>query len=294
MARRTARLIVGALLATALLLVLLDARGSGPTQALRGVAGTVAGPPERVLAWVRDSVADRFGSSQAQRERIAQLEAELSQARTEAGAAAAGRLTRAQERELAALVLPEGYVLAAGRVVSVSASQDVVRSVAISLGSSSGMRSGLAVLGVHGLAGVTETVSGQVSTVRLVVDQATELAVRVAGSGEVGVVRGTGAGGRLTLLDPQGDMAVGDLVVTLGTPNGAIPAGLPIGRISAVTGTSTALDRVAEVAPNVDDSTLDEIDVLVPAGAQADSPATPGPEAGTAAESSAPAPVGAS
>ncbi len=277
MARRNTRVIIGALLAAALLLVLLDLRSSGPTQALRGVAGVVAGPPQRALAWARDSAVDRFGGSAAQRDRIAELEDQLADARAAAGAAAADRLTAAQDREVAALAPPDGYVPAAARVVAVSARQDVVASVAISLGSSDGVRSGLAVLGADGLAGITAAASPQISTVRLVVDPSTELAARVTSSGEVGIFRGTGAGGTLTLLDPQGAMGVGDLVVTLGTPDGAIPAGLPIGRIAAVTGTSTALNRAAEVTPATDDSTLDRVVVLIPGSSEADVPASAAP-----------------
>lgn len=275
MAGRKTRVIVGSLLAAALLLVLLDLRTSGPTQVLRGAAGTLAGPPERALAWVRVSVGDRFGGSAAQHDRIAELQDQLAQARASAGQAAAGRLTVAEERELAALTPPVGYSPAAARVVSVSAAQDVIASVAISLGSSGGVHSGLAVLGSDGLAGITESVSPLISSVRLVVDPRTELAARVASSGEVGIFRGNGSGGTLTLLDPQGTMAAGDLVVTLGAPDATIPAGLPIGRIATVTGTATALDRAANVTPAVDVSTLDRVDVLIPDGPGSQTPVDP-------------------
>ncbi len=113
-----------------------------------------------------------------------------------------------------------------------------------------------------------DSVSPQVSTVRLVVDPATELAARVASSGEVGVFRGTGSGGRFELLDPLGRMAPGDLIVTLGTTGGELPVGLPLGSVTSVSGSSAALTRVAEIAPAVDDSTLDRVAVLVPEAGQ--------------------------
>jgi cell shape-determining protein MreC len=77
------------------------------------------------------------------------------------------------------------------------------------------------------------------------------------------VFRGTGRGGRFELLDPLGQMAQGDLIVTMGTPGGELPADLPLGSIAAVTGSSAALTRSAEVTPAVDDSTLDRVAVLV-------------------------------
>jgi rod shape-determining protein MreC len=174
-------------------------------------------------------------------------------------------------RALAALAPSAGYTPVPGRVVSVSAAQDPTRSAAISAGSGDGVRAGLAVIGAGGLAGIVDWVSPQVSTVRLIVDPATEIAARVVSSGEVGVFRGTGGAGRFELLDPLGQMAPGDLIVTLGTPGGDLPADLPLGSVAEVSGSSAALTRAAEVTPAVDDSTLDRVVVLVPDGAGAGS-----------------------
>jgi len=264
MAWRSTRVLVGAAVAVAVLLILVDVRGSGPTQVLRGIAGAVAGPPERVLAWVRTEAGERLGGSADEQARIAELEQQLAQARAAAGAAAAGTLSEEQTRALAALAPPTGFTPAPGRVVAVSAAQDPTRSAAISVGSGRGVRVGLAVIAATGLAGLVDSVSPQVSTVRLLVDPSTEIAARVASSGEVGVFRGTGSGGRFELLDPLGRMAPGDLVVTLGTPGGDLPADLPLGTIATVSGSSAALTRAAEVSPAVDDSTLDRVAVLVP------------------------------
>ncbi len=264
MAWRSTRVLVGAALAVALLLILVDVRGSGATDVLRGVAGAVAGPPERALAWVRTQARERLGGSTDERARITQLEQQLAQAQALAGAAAAGTLTEADTRALAALAPAEGFTPIPARLVSISAVQDPARSAAISAGSGDGVRPGVAVLGAGGLAGLVDSVAPQVSTVRLAIDPATQIAARVASSGELGVFRGTGSAGRFELLDPLGRMAPGDLVVTLGTADGGLPAGLPLGRIAEVTGSSADLTRAAEVTPAVDDSTLDRVAVLVP------------------------------
>ncbi len=206
----------------------------------------------------------RLGGSAADQERITALEEQLAQARAAAGAAAAGELSAAQTKELAASAPSAGYVPVPARVVSSTAVQDPVRSVAVSAGSGQGISPGLAVIAAEGLAGIVDSVSPQVATVRLVVDPATEVAARVASSGEIGVFRGTGSAGRFELLDPLGAMAAGDLLITLGTPSRDLPAGLPLGRVTAVTGSSADLTRAAEVAPAVDASTLDRVLVLVP------------------------------
>ena len=264
MAWRSTRVVVGVVLALAVVLILVDMRGPGPADALRGVAGAVAGPPERALSWVRTQATDRFGGSAADRARIAELEQELASARAQAGAAAAGTVAEADSRELAAQAPAAGYAAVPARIVSVTASQDPVRSVAISAGSGEQVAAGYAVLGAGGLAGIVDVVSPHVSTVRLAIDPGTELAARVASSGELGIFRGTGAGGRFEALDPLAAVSAGDLIVTLGVPGGQIPADLPLGRVSAVTGSAAALTRAAQVTPAVDDSTMDRVVVLVP------------------------------
>ena len=108
---------------------------------------------------------------------------------------------------------------------------------------------GLAVIGAAGLAGIVDSVSPQVSTVRLVVDPSTEIAARVASSGEVGVFRGTGSGGRFELLDPLGRDGAGDLIVTLGDPGRRAARRPAAGRRRELSGSAAALTRAAEVAP---------------------------------------------
>jgi rod shape-determining protein MreC len=266
MAWRSARVVVAVCLASALLLFLADLRGSAPTRALRGAAGAVAGPVEEGLAWVRGQVGSRVGGSADEQARIAALEEELARARAAAAALAAGQVAQDAARELAAGVPASGYRSVPARVIAQATPQDQVRSVAISVGSGDGIAPGMAVVGTGGMAGLIESVAPGVATVRLVVDTATALPARVAASGERGVLRGSGSAGTLTLLDPLGSMAPGDLVTTLASADGGIPADLPLGRITELTGSAADLTRLAIVAPAVDVSTLDRVLVLVPEG----------------------------
>ena len=264
MAWRRGRVLLLVCLVVALLLVLADVRGAAPTQALRGAAGAVTGPVEQGLAWVRTQAAQRLGGSAQEQARIAELEAQLEAARAAAGAAAAGTLDADSVRELAAAAPASGFTPVPARLVALSTPQDQTRSATISAGSGVGVAAGLAVLAPAGLAGLVDSVAPRVSTVRLVVDPATAITARVASSGEVGIFRGTGRAGSFELLDPLGTMAPGDLVVTLGTADGNLPADLALGRISTISGSAADLSRVAEVVPAVDDSTLDRLAVLLP------------------------------
>ena len=265
MGSRTSRTVLAAVLACALLLVLTDLRGGGPARTLRTAAGTVAAPPERALGWIRAEIEARLGGSADEQARIAELEEQLAAARAAAAAAASGALDGAQARELAAAGIPtEGYRAVPARLVALAGPADQVRSAAFSAGSADGVRPGLAVVTSEGLVGLVDSVSASVATVRLVVDTSTSLTARVSRSQEVGIYEGTGQAGAITLLDPVGDMAQGDLVVTVGTADGAVPADLPIGRIDAITGLASDLTRRADVTPAIDDSTLDRVVVLVP------------------------------
>lgn len=264
MAWRRPRVIAGVVLAVALMLILVDTRVPAPGNALRGVASAVAGPPERAVAWARTKVTDRFGGSAADRARIAELEQQLEAARAQVGVAASDRITRGELRDLAAQAPASGYSSAAARVVSVTARQDPVRSAAISVGSGQGVRPGFAVLAPGGIVGLVDTVSPNLATVRLMIDPQTQIAARVASSGELGIVRGTGSAAAFEPLDPLAPLTPGSLVVTMGVPGGQYPADLPIGRVTAITGSSAALTRAAELAMAVDDSTLDRVLALVP------------------------------
>lgn len=264
MAWRPARIVLVACLAGALLLLLADLRGAAPTAALRGAVGAVAGPPERALAWVRTDLGERFGGSAREEARIAELEDELADVRAGAAAAAAGSLQREDLRELAAAAPATGYRTIETRLVARAGPQDQVRSVSLSAGSADGVIPGAPVLAGRGLVGLVDSVAPGTSTVRLVSDASTALAARVAATGERGVFRGTGSAGQFTMLDPLGRMAEGQLIVTVATPDGVVPANLPIGRIAAVTGSAADLTRIAGITPLVDDSTLDRMVVLVP------------------------------
>ncbi|HEX6887507.1 MAG TPA: rod shape-determining protein MreC [Candidatus Nanopelagicales bacterium] len=265
MAWRPARYLLAGCLVLAALLVLADLRGAQPARSLRGAAGAVVGGPEQALAWVRSQVGSRLGGASEARARIAVLEDELARARADTARAAAGSVTAQAARELAAGVPEAGYRVVPARVVALASPQDQVASATITVGSAQGVAVGDAVLAPGGLAGLVASVAPGVATVRLLVDPSMALPARVAASGEVALVRGEGTALRASLLDPLGRMAVGNLVVTMGTPDGRLPADLPIGRITAIEGSAADLTRAAAVAPSVDLSTLDRVAVLVPA-----------------------------
>jgi rod shape-determining protein MreC len=269
MAGRSARGALVALLVGAALLLLLDVRGAGPAEAVRGLTGAVTGPPLRAVAWVRAEATARMGSAGAERARIAALEQQLLDARAALGQRAAAREDAASAEALMRALPTAGYRMVAGRVVARSAPQDLTDAVTIAVGSGSGIAPGMVAIDSAGVVGVVAGVAPGSCTLRVVTDPATRLAARVVPSGEAGILHGSGEdSATLALLDPLGAMAVGDPIVTIGTSDGLVPADLPLGTVRAVTGSAADLTRGAQVDAQVDRSTLDRVAVLVPRAEQ--------------------------
>lgn len=276
MSASRSRTAVGICLLAALTLVVADVRGSELGGRLRSVAASVSGPVVGVLASGvakfddTGGVAGRIGNSQADalapRDPIAELLADNEALRAALAKAARGELDQAAMVELAAMAPPEGYQQVPARVIAVAPPTDLVAAVTLDTGASRGVAAGAAVISAAGLVGVVDSVSPNTATVRMVSDIASTIGARVSQTKEIGLFRGSGSAdrGTLQLLDPLGEMEVGDSVVTLGSHNGApFPRGLPIGRITQISGSAVAADRRAGIATAVDLSALDEVLVLV-------------------------------
>jgi rod shape-determining protein MreC len=266
--RRT-RLVLGVLLAAALALITLDFRGgSSPVGGLRGVGGAVFGSVENAATVVARPFAAFAGGltgrsgSQAQisalQRQIVGLRAQLSQE----------RLDRAQQAQLSQLLSLAGkgrYRIVTASVIAAGGSYD--DSVTIDAGRGDGVAAGQTVLNGQGLVGVITSVSATTSTVLLATDASVKVGVRLAGSGELGVVSGTGksmAGGgllQLQVFDLNAILHPGQQLVTFGG-RPYVP-GVPVGVITRVEGTSGSLTRTALVRPYADETALGVVGVVV-------------------------------
>ncbi len=123
----------------------------------------------------------------------------------------------------------------------------------IDRGSDSGIHVGDAVLSVGGVIGRVLAVTPSTSVVLLLADPQSAMGVMDARTGATGVVLGQGRGSVLELQFFTGNAEVrsGDLVVTsgLGRP---IPAGLLVGRVSALGKAELGLVKTATVVPHAD------------------------------------------
>jgi rod shape-determining protein MreC len=133
----------------------------------------------------------------------------------------------------------------------------------INKGASEGLQVDMPVIGPEGLVGRIVRVSPASSVVQQIIDPESSVVVRLASSGETGVL--TGQGGHDLLLEfvnPATTVRPGEIVETTGL-GGVFPAGIPVGVVSVATADESDLVKQVLVRPNVDFSQLPLVAVLL-------------------------------
>jgi rod shape-determining protein MreC len=267
--RRT-RLVLGVLLVVALALITLDARNSSaaPVRGLRSAGGVIFGSAESVASAVGRPVAGFFsslGSTSHSQAQIRSLQREVVQLRGELSQAQVSKADGAQLQQLLQLAGRGRYRIVAANVIAASpAYQDAV---SIDAGSAEGIKPEETVLNGAGFVGVVTSVSSHVSTVLLATDGSARVGVRVAPSGDIGLVSGSGSSDtgpnalRLQVFNASAVLQPGQQVVTFG--GWPYAPGVPVGVISRVVSGVGALTKIAYVRPYVDEGSLGVVGVVV-------------------------------
>lgn len=269
--RRT-RVVLGVLLVAALALVTVDARGGAtPISSLRGTGAAVFGTAENAASAVAAPFArvfDGITSGPAQQSQISTLQRQVTRLRAQLSLA---RLSKADEAQLQKLLQLAGRgryrIVAASVIASGPAYEDTVT---IDAGSIDGIKPQETVLNGSGLVGTITSVSARTSTVLLTTDAATTVGVRLAGTGQIGAVTGTGRGKpgpgllRLQVFDASAVLRKGEQLVTFGSVGGRpyVP-GVPVGWITQVTGSANSLTKLALVHPFANGSALGVVGVVI-------------------------------
>ena len=270
--RRT-RLVLAVLLVAALALITVDARNSssGPVRGLRAAGGLFFGTAETVASGVTQPVTaflDNIGSAARARSTISGLQRQLVQLRAELSQA---RLSKAQEAQLQQLLQLAGrgrYRIVAANVIAAGPAYE--NTVTIDAGSADGLKPDETVLNGAGLVGRVTSVSSHTATVLLDTDAASTVGVRIAGTGKIGAVTGLGhsqdgpAALRLQVFDANAVLAPGMQLVTFGSVSGRpyVP-GVPVGVITRVVASPSALTKIAYVRPFADDGALGVVGVVI-------------------------------
>jgi len=264
--RRVWGLFVG-LVITALVLITLDFReDDGFTDAARDVASVGFEPFERGLARV---VSPLRGAGVSMRDLLAtraenqQLRAEVEDLRERRRAYADLEREVVELRDLLDYRATFGATTATARVIAVSPS-NFEWTMTIDVGAQQGVVRGMAVVSRDGLVGRVLSTTANASRVLLLVDPNFSVAARNLGSASIGVIDGRGVEPlRFDPLDPRTPVREGDEVVTATFPGSAIPAGIPIGRISSGETSGSRLAIAYDVRPFVDVVRLDHVLVVL-------------------------------
>ncbi|TAK68887.1 MAG: rod shape-determining protein MreC [Actinomycetota bacterium] len=267
--RRT-RLILGLVLLTALTLIVLDLRGSddGPLSPLRSTAAAVFGPIERGVTTVVAPIGgffSEFGSWGDKDDRIRALEEENAALRSQQTTTAHDAERLRQLDGLLRVAAAGQYRTVPAQVIAVGPAQGFAWTVTIDAGSDDGLQKEMSVINGDGLVGYVREVSPTTSRVVLIVDATVVVGARLAGTGQLSTVSGTGRQDQLELqmFSSSAPVVAGDRLVTFGSQNGLYPPGIPIGAVTDVKGTTGQLTRVATVKPFADMASLDIVGVIV-------------------------------
>ena len=247
--------------------ITLDYRGEvkgGISHIRNGIADALS-PAQRGVAALLHPIGDvvssafHYGSLQTQnaelRNQVGQLTAQLSQAKY-------GAATDAEVLKLEGLPYAPNVPKVLGEVISQSTS-NFADDVEISVGSSSGVGTGMPVVADGGLVGKVLSQSAATATVQLLTSSGNALSAEDLTTGAIIALDGQGSGSKLTSTQVTGRApSVGDVVVTSGENAGAYPPDIPIGTVSSVASAPGGLNVVVHVKPAVDPSQLQMVSVI--------------------------------
>jgi len=257
---RTTRLLVIGLVMASLVTITLDFRGgdAGPLAGLGRTALGVVGPLQEAVSNVFRPVTDfiqgvtRIGSLRAENQRLREELVVISRQLQEVVK------LRKENEELSRLfgLTERLQIVTIGAEVIGESPSNFEYSVVINKGADDGLVPDMPVVGPEGLLGKVVRVSGSSSSVLLIIDPDFAVGVRLAASGETGVLKGRREHDLLLdLVDPGTTVRPGELVETSGL-GGVFPAGIPVGVVSFADADEASLDKHVLVRPNVDFSAL--------------------------------------
>ncbi|HKA93559.1 MAG TPA: rod shape-determining protein MreC [Acidimicrobiia bacterium] len=267
--RANRRPVLVLLVVTAVALITLDVRGSGPISVARGGAHDVVDPIARVFDAVLSPVGDWIDgitSATSLKDENARLRRRLDAARGQQASARAAVEENKELKKLLDLPFVDGANAVAAPVVD-GAPGNFEHTVQIGKGAGDGVGVDMPVVTGAGLVGRVIQVSRDRATVLLVSDPQSGVGVKFGKTGTGGVAKGRGDTStlRVDFVDPDVEVTKGEVVASAGLENSPFPAGIPVGTVSKVTRALGDLQQDVLVRPLVDFSHLDYVKVLRPA-----------------------------
>jgi rod shape-determining protein MreC len=234
-----ARLILALLVLTAVTLMTLDTRGTGPVATVRDSLMSVLTPFRSAAEWVTDPVADVWNGIvhfDDLEEENAELRAQLDQVRGDEVREITDREVLEQLLAATEITFADDIEQVAARVVAGPVSS-FEETVTIDKGSDHGIEEGMAVVTGAGFVGRVERVTSNRSVVLLLNDARMTVSARLVTTQGLGRVDGRGAQ-RSPVVELLADeqASEGEILQTSGLEGSLYPPGIPIGRIVSIPG----------------------------------------------------------
>lgn len=273
--RRPARSLLAVLALVSLVLMTVDYRQGeeGPIAGLqRGVLRVFAPLQEGLASLVQPigGFVSALGELGSLREQNAALQEDLRELRERVVSEAELRRENAELRAQLEMRERLGFTTTGAQVVA-RPPNAFDWSVLLDIGADQGLRPGMAVINEHGLVGKLTDVTAGNARVQLLASPSAGYVVRVADTGEEGLLSGRGTRPlQLELLDPEAEVAAEAEIVTRSFQGSTIPDGIPVGVVVTGSDPDAPPGRFLSVRPYVDFTQLNIVQVVL------DAPAHPG------------------
>lgn len=260
--RRRLTLLILAL--STLTILTLDFRNFGPLETAVGGVRSVLDPFADAASGIFDPVGNGWEGITEYDEVVAEnaeLRAQLDQLRGDAVRGQAAEQTLEQLLGELDIEYLAGVDTVTGRVGDRIGNFDNF-AIDIDKGSSDGIEVGMPAVTSAGLIGRVKSVSTDQSRIELITESNFGVGVRIIGTGDLALARGTGRGQDLLIdegVDDNSDIVEGMAVVTSGIEGSPYPPDLAVGVVSGVSIDAAELRQEVEVRPLAD---LDELSFI--------------------------------
>ena len=267
-----ARVTVSLLLLSAVLLLTLDGRGSGPIQSIRSTVLDVLSPigdaASTVFSPVKNLCEGAFDQSDLKKENET-LREENDRLRGELSSNSIAKEQLQQLLQLVGIPFVGNTPVVHTRVVSGAVGNFGDR-LELDKGSSSGIERNMPVVTGEGLIGKVVEVGENRCIVSLLSSGTFKVGFSVIGTAAIGIAEGTGGEGSLrgANVDSRQSVSVGAITATSGLAGSPFPPNLPIGTITAVRTNEAALESTVDIKmfANLNDLVYADVVLWKPAG----------------------------
>lgn len=267
-----ARVTVSLLLLSAVLLLTLDGRGSGPIQSIRSTVLDVLSPigdaASTVFSPVKNLWEGAFDQSDLKKENET-LREENDRLRGELTSNSIAKEQLQQLLQLVGIPFVGNTPVVHTRVVSGAVGNFGDR-LELDKGSSSGIERNMPVVTGEGLIGKVVEVGENRCIVSLLSSGTFKVGFSVIGTAAIGIAEGTGGEGSLrgANVDSRQSVSVGAITATSGLAGSPFPPNLPIGTITAVRTNEAALESTVDIKmfANLNDLVYADVVLWKPAG----------------------------